>query len=309
MSVASEVDVTTPPAAAGPGPGRALAARAAGPVLLLPAVVAFALLFLYPLGRIVYVSLTEPAAGFGNYADVLGDGYTVRIVLRTIWVALLVTLIDLVMAFPFAYAMTITGPRVRAVLFTIVLIPFWTSAIAKNFAWLVLLQSGGPVDRLLGVFGVHHPLIGTTQAVVVAMSQVLLPFAVLPLYARLDQIDRRLLDAAQGLGATRAGSFRQVYLPLSVPGVASAATLTFILSLGFYITPAMLGSAQQTLIAQLVMIRVQQVLDYPGADAIGIFLLLVTLAMLLLSRLLSARAGGGGAPGGRDLVGRIGRDA
>jgi putative spermidine/putrescine transport system permease protein len=143
-------------------------------------------------------------------------------------------------------------------------------------------------------------LLGTTQAVVIAMSQVLLPFAVLPLYARLGQIDRRLLDAAQGLGATRAGAFRRVYLPLSVPGVASAATLTFILSLGFYITPAMLGSTQQTLIAQLVMIRVQQVLDFAGADAIGIFLLLVTLAMLGLSRSLSGRS----SPDGSDMVGR-----
>jgi putative spermidine/putrescine transport system permease protein len=278
--------------------------RTAGFVLLIPAVVAFCLLFLYPLGRIVFVSLTEPSAGIGNYTDFLGDGYTLRVVLRTVWVALIVTVVDLVLAFPFAYAMTVTRPVMRAVLFTIVLIPFWTSAIAKNFAWLILLQRGGPLDRVLSGLGVGHPLLGTTPAVVIAMSQVLLPFAVLPLYARLGQIDRRLLNAAQGLGASPVRSFTRVYLPLSVPGVASAATLTFILSLGFYITPAMLGSAQQTLIAQLVMIRVQQVLDYAGADAIGIFLLVVTMAMLGLSRALSARAGGGGTPGGTDMAGQ-----
>ena len=278
--------------------------RTAGFVLLVPAVVAFCLLFLYPLGRIVFVSLTEPSAGLGNYTGFLGDGYTLRIVLRTVWVALIVTVVDLLLAFAFAYAMTITRPVMRAVLFTIVLIPFWTSAIAKNFAWLILLQRGGPLDRVLSGLGVDEPLLGTTPAVVVAMSQVLLPFAVLPLYARLGQIDRRLLNAAQGLGASPVRSFTRVYLPLSLPGIASAATLTFILSLGFYITPAMLGSAQQTLIAQLVMIRVQQVLDYAGADAIGIFLLVVTMAMLGLSRVLSARAGGGGTPGGTDLAGR-----
>src|SRR5690606_34544239 len=124
----------------------------------------------------------------------------------------------------------------------------------------------------------------------IRMSQLLLRFAVLPRHARLDQIDRRLVDAAQGLGATRARAFRQVYLPLSAPGLVAAGALTFILALGFYITPALLGSPQQTLIAQLIMARVEQVLDFAGANAIGIFLLVVTIAMLLLSRLVSRRA-------------------
>ncbi|GAA4155559.1 ABC transporter permease [Phytohabitans flavus] len=282
---------------------RWVASRAATLVLLIPAVVAFCVLFLYPLARMIQVSLTEPTTGFDNYVSLFTDGYTVRVMVRTIWVALLVALIDILMAFPYAYAMTVSGRRMRAVLFTIVLIPFWTSAIAKNFAWLILFQRDGLLDRAFGV-----SLLGTTPAVVIAMSQVLLPFAVLPLYARLDQIDRRLLDAAQGLGATRAGAFRSIYLPLSVPGIAAAATLTFILSLGFYVTPAMLGSTQQTLIAQLIMIRVQQVLDFAGANAIGILLLVVTLAMLGLSRQLSARRGGG-ARGGKGLAQTMGGDS
>jgi putative spermidine/putrescine transport system permease protein len=266
--------------------------RTATLLLLLPAVVASLLLFVYPLTRIVVVSVTEPAIGLGNYLELFTDGYTLRVLIRTLWVALAVAVLDLLMAFPFAYAMTVCGPRTRAVLFTIVLIPFWTSALAKNFGWMILFQRGGLVDRFLqATLGIDHPLLGTTPAVLIAMSQVLLPFAVLPLYARLDQIDRRLLDAAQGLGAGRARAFRQVYLPLSAPGLVAAGSLVFILALGFYVTPALLGSPQQTLIAQLIMARVEQVLDFAGANAIGIFLLLVTIAMLLLSRLVSRRAG------------------
>lgn len=272
---------------------RETGSRTATILLLLPAAIASVLLFVYPLARIVVVSLTEPTIGFGNYLELFTDGYTLRVLVRTLGVALAVAVLDLLMAFPFAYAMTVCGPRMRAVLFTIVLIPFWTSALAKNFGWMILFQRGGLVDRFLqSTLGIDAPLLGTTPAVLIAMSQVLLPFAVLPLYARLDQIDRRLLDAAQGLGASRTRAFRQVYLPLSAPGLIAAGTLTFILSLGFYVTPALLGSPQQTLIAQLIMARVEQVLDFAGANAIGIFLLVVTIAMLLLSRLVSRGATG-----------------
>ncbi|GAA0927392.1 ABC transporter permease [Pseudonocardia zijingensis] len=272
---------------------RDTSSRTATLLLLLPAIVASLLLFVFPLVRIVFVSLTEPTIGIGNYVELFTDGYTLRVLVRTVGVALAVAVLDLLMAFPFAYAMTVCGPRVRAVLFTIVLIPFWTSALAKNFAWMILFQRGGLVDRFVqATLGIDSPLLGTTPAVLIAMAQVLLPFAVLPLYARLDQIDRRLLDAAQGLGASRARAFRQVYLPLSTPGLVAAGTLTFVLSLGFYVTPALLGSPQQTLIAQLIMSRVEQVLDFAGADAVGIFLLVVTVLMLLLGRAISARTTG-----------------
>jgi putative spermidine/putrescine transport system permease protein len=281
------------------GVRRELRSRAAGLVLLVPALVAFALLFVYPLARMVHVSLTDPTSGFGNYTGLLSDGYTVRVIVRTLWVAALVAVLDLLLAFPFAYAMTICGRTMRAVLFTIVLVPFWTSAIAKNFAWLILFQRDGLIDRFASVFGIHYPLLGTLPGVLIAMTQVLLPFAVLPLYARLEQIDRGLLNAAQGLGATRARAFWRIYLPLSAPGLAAAGSLIFILSLGFYITPALLGSPQQTLVAQLIMIRIQQVLDFGGASAVGIFLLLVTLLAVGASKVLSRRGATSGSGSAR----------
>lgn len=256
-------------------------------LLMLPAAVALGILFFYPLVKIVQTSLTEPEPGFGNYTKMFSDGYTVAILLRTVWVSFIVAVVTMVLAFPFAYAMTICKPLTRAILFTVVLIPFWTNATAKNFVFLALFQRNGVIDSFLSQFGIHYPLIGTRFGVTIAMSQVLLPFAVLPLFASLGSIDRRLLDAARGLGATRIRAFFQVYLPLSAPGLAAGLILVFILSLGFYVTPAMLGSPQQAMIAQLIVARVQLILDLGGAGAIGIFLLVVTMLSLALSRVVS----------------------
>lgn len=256
-------------------------------LLMLPAAVALSLLFFYPLIQIAQASVTDPTVGVDNYIELFTDGYTVGIVLRTLLIAFIVAVVAIIFAFPFAYAMTICKPVTRAVLFTIVLIPFWTNATAKNFVFLALFQRGGVVDTFLSWFGIHYPLVGTAAGVTIAMSQVLLPFAVLPLYASLGQIDRRLMDAAQGLGATRTVAFFKVYLPLSAPGAVAGAILVFILSLGFYVTPAMLGSPQQAMIAQLIMARVQVILDFGGAGAVGVFLLVVTMLALGLSRLVS----------------------
>lgn len=286
---ASAGRVPDPVGVAGPPSRRAWRSALGTGLLLLPAAVALGLLFFYPLTQIARLSVTEPEVGFGNYADLFTDGYTVNIVLRTLWTAFIVAVSTIALAFPFAYAMTICKPMTRAVLFTIVLIPFWTSAVGKNFVFLALFQRNGVIHTFFSWFGLDVPLVGTTLGVTIAMSQVLLPFAVLPLYARLGQIDQKLVTAAQGLGASRLVAFWKVYLPLSAPGLVAGAVLVFVLSLGFYVTPAMLGSPQHALIAQLIMARVQMVLDLGGAGAIGIFLLIVTLISLGLSRLVAGQ--------------------
>lgn len=274
------------------GPG-AVSRRIGALFLILPAVIAFCFLFVYPMVGVATESVTLPEVGFDNYVSMFTDGYTLRILIRTFWVALIVAVAAIALAFPYAYLMTICGPRWVAVLMTVVLIPFWSNGTAKNFGLLVLFQRDGLVDEFMSFFGVHYPLIGTTLGVMIAMIQVLLPFAVLPLYARLEQINRGLLDAAQGLGANRIKSFWGIYVPLSMPGVAASFTLVFILALGFYVTPAMLGTPQESLIAQLIMAKLQVVLDFGGAGAIGIFLLVVTLVLLGISQWASARLSSG----------------
>lgn len=266
-----------------------LSPRVTALILLVPAIVGFIFLFAYPMVGVVRDSVSLPVSGLDNYKEMFTDGYTMRIIIRTLWVALLVAIIDVALAFPYAYMMTICGPRWTALLMIVVLIPFWGNATAKNFGLMVLFQREGLIQDFTSWFGWDHALIATRPGVIIAMAQVMLPFAVLPLYARLGQINHRLIDAAQGLGATRVKAFWRVYFPLSMPGVGAAVTLVFLLSLGFYITPAMLGSPQETLIAQLIMARLQVIHDFGGASAIGVFLLVVTMTVLGVAQFLGSR--------------------
>ncbi|WP_242884352.1 ABC transporter permease [Actinomadura litoris] len=250
---------------------------------VLPATALLLVFFFYPIATIVWRSLTEPDAGFGNYTALLHDGLSVKVLVRTLVTALIVAATTLVIAYPYAYAMTKVRPRTRAVLTVIVLLPFWTSLMARNFAWYMLEQRGGPIERFLGLIGFDGVvLLGTVAGVTVAMVQVMLPFMVLPLYSAMEQIDPRLLDAAGSLGAPRWRAFGRVYVPLSVPGMLSGFSLVFIMTLGFYITPALLGSPQNSLISQVISERVSKLLDFGGAGALGTVLLGVTLLVLFI---------------------------
>jgi putative spermidine/putrescine transport system permease protein len=276
--------------------------RSSGWLPLAPALIALVVLFVAPLASLVVDSFTDPETGLGNYASLFTDGYTLRVLGRTLFIALIVAVAGVLMAYPYAYAMTLVGPTMRAVLVTVVLVPFWTSMLARNFAWLVLLQDGGVVQKILTPFGLGDVrLLGTPLAVGISMTQVLLPFLVLPLYSAMSQIDGRLVAAGQSLGAPRARAFRRIYLPLSTPGVVAGMSLVFVLALGFYVTPALLGSNSSAMIAQVINVRAKDLLDFGGAGAMGIFLLIVTLLVLGLSRRLAGSNVAVTAAGGQPL--------
>ncbi|WP_246019111.1 ABC transporter permease [Saccharothrix australiensis] len=278
MTATTTTTTTTGPAPAA-GPERVR--RGAAGWALLPAVAVLLVFFCYPLATIVWSSFTEPTAGLGNYAALFTDGVSVTVLLRTLRTALVVALVALVVAYPYAYAMTRVSRRTRAVLTVLVLLPFWTSVMARNFAWYLLEQRGGLIDRFFAALGFDGVvLLGSVTGVTVAMVQVMLPFMVLPLYSNLSSIDLRLMDAATSLGASRPKSFARVYLPLSLPGVVSGFSLVFIVTLGFFVTPALLGTPQQSLVSQVIETRVGDLLDFPGAGALGAVLLVVTLVVL-----------------------------
>jgi putative spermidine/putrescine transport system permease protein len=298
-----------PPAAGRRTPAWIGRAHASGWLLLLPALVALVVLFVAPLLSIVVDSFTEPTAGLGNYASLFTDGYTVQVLGRTVLVALVVAVVGVALAFPYAYAMTLVGPAMRGVLVTVVLVPFWTSMLARNFAWLVLMQDGGVIQTALGPFGLGEvTLLGTTAAVGISMTQVMLPFLVLPMYSAMEQIDGRLVAAGQSLGAPRTRAFRRIYLPLSAPGVVAGMSLVFVLALGFYVTPALLGSTGSAMIAQVINMRAKELLDFGGAGAMGMFLLVVTLVVLGLSRRIAGQNATAVATGGRPARSRTSRD-
>lgn len=282
-------------AAAAPAPPAASRVRRAGrPLLLLalPAVVVLGVFFVVPAIRLAWLSVSTPELGIGNYTGLATDGVVVTVVLRTLGMAAVVTVLCVLCAYPYAYLMTIVGPRWRAVLTALVLLPFWTSLMARTFAWVVLLQDTGVVNGLLAAVGLGPTrLLGTTAGVSIAMAQVMLPFMVLPVYAAMRGIDRRLVDAAMGLGATPVAAFMRVYLPLSLRGVAAGATLVMVLSLGFYVTPSLVGSPQQSMLAQLISVQVNQLLNFGAAGALAVTLLVVTLVLVAGEQRLT-RTGG-----------------
>jgi putative spermidine/putrescine transport system permease protein len=250
-------------------------------LLVLPALALLAAILFVPLFESFWRSIGEPEWTLDNYARLFTDCVTLKVLGRTALSAAIVTLTALVLGYPYAYLMTRVGPVARGILLTIVLIPFWTSALARNFGWLVLIYRGGPIQQVLSFLGLGDvTLYGTAAGVTLAMSQVMLPFMVLPLYSALGGIDRRLLLAARGLGSPPLVAFWKIYWPLSRAGTMSGMILVYTLSLGFYVTPALIGSPQQSLVAQLLGQRTTELLDFAGAGALGTLVLVVTLALV-----------------------------
>ena len=253
-------------------------------LLALPAVVFLVAVFLIPLLAMALRSVTDPpGAGLSNYEQFFSHGTYIRVLTNTFWIALLATLSCLVVGYPFAYLMTIVPGRVAGLLLIAVLLPFWSSLLVRTFAWQVLLRDTGVINRVLldaGVISEPLTLIRTTSGVILGMSHILLPFMVLPIYAVMRRIDPELGRAAANLGASPLSAFVRVFVPLSLPGVLAGSLLVFVLALGFYITPALLGGLKDQMISQLIVQQIQQRLDWGFGTAMSVLLVAITLAFL-----------------------------
>ncbi|MFL5771259.1 MAG: ABC transporter permease [Chloroflexota bacterium] len=263
-------------------------------LLAIPAAIFLIVFFLAPLLQMSSRSLTEPAdAGLSNYAKFFDQAAYVRVLTNTFWIATLSTVACLVVGYPFAYLMTVVPGRMAGLLVIAVLLPFWSSLLVRSFAWQVILRDTGIINRFLIDLGlIHEPLtlIRTTAAVIIGMSHILLPFMVLPLWAVMRRIDPEYGRAAANLGASPARSFFRIFVPLSMPGVLAGCLLVFVLALGFYITPALLGGLRDQMISQLIVQQVQQRLDWGFAAAMSVLLMVITLiALLVASRAVRLR--------------------
>ena len=256
-------------------------------LLLLPAVVFLAVFFLAPLLLMSLRSVTDPAdAGLSNYARFFEEEAYLRVLTNTFWIAAISTVTCLVIGYPFAYLMTIVPGRVAGLLLIAVLLPFWSSLLVRTFAWQVILRDTGIINRFLldlGLISEPLTLIRTTGGVILGMSHILLPFMVLPIYAVMRRIDPEFGRAAANLGASPASAFLRVFVPLSLPGVVAGCLLVFVLALGFYITPALLGGLRDQMISQLIVQQVQQRLDWGFGTAMSVLLMLITLVILFVA--------------------------
>ena len=264
--------------------GRQRAARVAIAALLLaPAMAIIAAGFLAPLVRLALLSFSAPAGPLAAYRE-LATVDVYRIVLKnTVVLALVVSAASLVIGFALAFMLTRLEAAWRAVVFACVVLPLWISVLVRTFSWMLILERNGPLNRFLMALGITDqplPLLFAFPGVAIGMVHVLLPYAVLPIYAALSRIDPALLRASDGLGASRATTFRRVLLPLSARGLATAAIFTFLLSLGFFVTPALLGGPSNTTIPILIDSFVNDRLDWPLAAAASMTLLAMALATI-----------------------------
>ena len=249
-------------------------------LMLLPAVLVLAVLFAYPLLGIVNRSVYKAGYTLDMYRQIFRVPVYLQVILATFKVSALVTIVCLALGYPLAYMLATRRPRTAQLLMIIVVLPFFTSIIVRTYAWMVLLGRNGIVNQYLMALGLSDKpllLLYNQGGVVIGMSYVLLPYMVLTVYSVMRNIDPRLVRAAHSLGASRLQAFRRVFLPLSLPGIAGGTLLVFILSLGFFITPALMGGPSDMMIAMLIEREVEITLNWSFASALAVILLALTL--------------------------------
>ncbi|MBI3708995.1 MAG: ABC transporter permease [Proteobacteria bacterium] len=240
------------------------------------ALVFFAVVYAYPLVRLVAWSFWAPGFTFRNFAQIVAEPAYLQAFYNTVEIAGIATAVCLALGYPLAYLMATTDPRPRMILGALILIPFWTSVLVRTLAWVVLLGRNGIINQALLAWGLVErpiPLVFNNIGVQIGMVHVLLPFMVLPLYAVMARIDPSLVTAARSLGASPARAFLAVFAPLSLPGVVAGASLVFLMALGFYVTPALLGGPNEITVATLIEIMVRDLLDWGSGAALGLLLL------------------------------------
>lgn len=247
--------------------------------LLAPSILTLLCFFVYPLAYIVGRSL--PSGSLKYYEEIVQTPVYLKVIGLTFQTSLLVSAICLILGYPYAFAMSCARGATLIVLSIALLLPFWVSFLLRSFSWMILLQDSGPINKLLirlGLITSPIPLIRNTVGVTIGMSHILLPYAVLPIYAVMRRIDLTLIDAASISGARPLRTFWRVYFPLTLPGVYAAMVLCFTLALGFYITPALLGGPRNTLIGQLIADQIGDQLDFAAGSAMAVVLLILTAA-------------------------------
>jgi ABC-type spermidine/putrescine transport system permease subunit I len=262
--------------------------RRAAPILLAAPLLIYMLVFYaLPVLSMLLRSVNDPIWTLSHYAGLIDD----TVFLKTFWITLhtsvIVTLGTLLLGYPVALGLA----RARAtapLILIVILLPFWTSVLVRSYAWMVLLGRHGLINEALLATGLlERPLriLNTPLATQIAMIHILLPYMILPIANTLRQIDPSLVRAASGLGATPWKTFRQVILPLSMPGVAAGVLLVFVLALGFYITPAMVGGPRDITLSMLIAQQVDQ-LNWAYAATLSAVLLATALAIIAAARRL-----------------------
>lgn len=256
------------------------------PALLIgPLMLFLAAAYVVPFLGVVDWSITLPAPGIQNYVNAVTDPLVLSVFVRTFRICVIVTFLSVVGAYGIAYVWVRGTPAQRLIVELCILIPFWISVLTRAFGWVALLSNRGLLNTWLtqmGVISEPLTLVRNEFGVVLGMTHFLIPFAVFPIASAMRNLDERVLLAARGMGATRSRIFWQVYLPMTFSGILGAAIMTFVFSLGFFITPAILGGGRSVMAAELIYLRIFQSPDWGLGAAISVIMMIVVGVLLSL---------------------------
>jgi ABC-type spermidine/putrescine transport system permease subunit I len=265
---------------------RSMTTRKLTLLLGLPALAFLLVFFITPLVGVLQRSVGHPTPTLDNYLTLFRTPIYAEVFIKTFELALIVTLVCLALGYPTAYVISgMHSKRQQDLALILVIIPFWTSLLVRTYTWMVVLGRTGIVNSLLLELGlIEQPLrlLYTSFAVLIGMTHILLPFMILSLNAVMLGLDRRLVLAAATLGANPIRAFITIFLPMSMPGVASGSLLVFIMALGFFVTPALLGGSSDIMISMMVETQARQLLDWGFASTLSTVLLGITLVVLMI---------------------------
>ena len=251
-------------------------------LLLLPAVVLLGAILVWPLTDLIARSFASPEGPFVFYKRLIDVPSYAQILFRTLMFSAGTALICLLAGYPVAYKLATSGPLVRAIILVCVLLPFWTNLLVRSYGWILILNPRGMINQALmglGVINTPLELVYNTMGVLIGMSQIMLPYMILPLYAVMTRLDPRMTQAARSLGASPLTTFLKVYFPMTLPGVMAGILLVFTISLGFFVVPALLGGARGMMWAQLIEFNINGALNWGMASALSATLLVATLIL------------------------------
>jgi len=255
--------------------------------LSMPAVLGILIIVFLPIFWLSSLSFYDAKGALSteNYARIFESALYKRTFVVTSQISITVTIICVLLGYPLCYWLTKMKDRTASILMIFVLVPFWTSILVRTYAWLVLLQRKGIINSSLVSLGIidepiqlAHNLTGS----IIGMVHIMLPFLILPLYATMRGIDTDLVRAALGLGSTPRKAFWHVFFPMSLPGLFAGIVLVFILSLGFFVTPALLGGGRVQMLAQRIESTITIYSNWGAASALGVVLLLLAFVMIWL---------------------------
>lgn len=242
-----------------------------------PAFIVMGVFFIYPVLKLISRSVFDPHFTLEHYSHIFSEPVYLYIIGITFKISIIVTILALLLGYPLAYAMYRTTARFRIVILSFILLPFWTSLLVRTFAFMILLQREGLLNQILlslNLINEPIPLVYNLNGVIIGMTYMLLPYMVLPLYSVMDRIDPSLEKIARGLGASKIRAFASTILPLSTTGIFAGASLVFLLSLGFFVTPALLGGRKEQMLSIIIEQQVNKILDWGFAASLSTVLLL-----------------------------------